>query len=280
MITDALERLGNSPNGQLRRLNLAAMLGTEEVPVPAGTWANRPGLFGPDAVVLGDLPTLVEVKRSSKLSKRFGPHIVSIERIHARGMRTDDPDAAEWFAEIQRYLAYLPEAFRNWHALSPGCFDSENASPCSGWAHAIRRDRACVGVPQVAVYLFCNALPTDVQVNATSRLVLLGGDAETVWGFYDSSVEDFGPNPSRFVMTTHSMYLNRLGDGLRTLAVDARDMARVRDLATAMWQDMTWEEAGDLAPAAHDLVDQGALDAWACPCLPCRMRRTGSAPSP
>lgn len=276
-ITDAVVAVGNADSPELRQLNLVCMLGDDEVGTPSGMVAARAS-NGPDAFVLG-CPSVVEVKRSSTRSKVRGPHVVHTERIMRQGLRPGDPDGDRWFEWLKAALDQLEEGLRGWHDANGRCWAVESA-PCRNWFHALARiGRTCVACPQPAPYLYCKYEPPGVSLGPTSRLVVLGGAGDGVQDFYGGDDAEYGPNLTRFVLTTHVRYLNRLAGGLGELRVGHDDLARVKQVTSLMWQDMTCEEAALLDPAVDRLLLPEALDAFGCECPGCaRWSRLGSVP--
>jgi hypothetical protein len=271
-ITEAVGAVGNAASADLRHLNLASVLGDEEVGVPSGMLVPR-GSNGPDAFVLG-WPTVIEVKRSSTKSKVRGSHVVHVERIWKQSLRAGDPDGKIWFQQVTDWLKCLPTGLQGWHDATTRCWDDESAA-CYGWSHSLpRRGRTCVACPQPAPYLFCDYAPEGVTITPESRLVVLGGVGEGVQDFYGGIPEEYGPNLERFVLTTHERYLNRLAAGLAELKLEPEDCSRVANLVSLMWSDMTCAEAAQLDVAVDGLILPRALEAFPCACELCaRWRR-------
>ena len=256
-------------------------------------------VFGPDAVVAtedGVVREIIEVMRGGTRSLKPAVAQLAMSQVQEYRPRGADPDGLTWWHAVRAQQMdpdgfALAEEAMDWHlrCAAHGCWELPHQGDQG------KPEKMRVGLPQAPVYLYCDWL-SDFTTDQETVLIVLGcrgkgGPGQPVLNFYKADEQWWGPDLSRFILTPHPVYLERLA-AFVTAATSARDLQLIRDIATLMWLDTdlgterhTWS-----GTAGHDLVHEAALDGanpregkplhrplQACPCHRCAKRRTGAS---
>ena len=252
-------------------------------------------VFGPDAVTAtgeGVVQEIIEIMRGATRSQKTAGTQLPMKDVAQYRPRGADPDGLSWWHSVRAQQMdpdgfALAEESLDWHlrCAAHGCWELPHQGD-----HG-KPEKMRLGLPQAPVYLYCDWL-SDFTTDQRTVLIVLGGrgkggPGQPVLNFYKADDRWWGPDHSRFILTPHPVYLERLA-AFCDPQTSAADLLLVRDLATLMWLDTDpgAERHSWAITPAHDLVHEAALDGAnprtgipllrplaACPCHRCQQRR-------